>query len=474
MKKFFLLLSLLSACVLSSCHKDKTSTQVTSITLSKVNNMKDVSYFVVVNSLDESLKAFSPDLDTSNIIPYLCAKSNSGDLEAVTFQYEMEGATDAAKSFAENNLFVVPLNFVSIGSNYIWLRNCRYYVTNENDCPEEMQSVLFELQSNVYQYIIRKKDGVVLKFKEVDILDRLYLDNSDFYIPMGCISPTEDGFYILTTKTDSRLIKVTDNNTSKPIVENVIPRNCYIESFVCQNNAVAAMGSLYSADAPWTPMVFFPDGNVETLSLRTDFDRIGSQYDVIFSVGGKVYCAICFKNQLDQSELSIYRLNIAENAVNVDSLCTQIVPFVYSDVAQYLPRYTEESTVAFMNGNRLISFSSETEQFETKEIAEFQNVIESYPSFDGCIYGYENNYLDKVLRYNVRTKDVSVFTIDKSDIVPFGYAPRPEFCASKNIFIQYGESIQGRDMTVVTDVLAQSAYSIEAEGKRVSTIYKIQ
>ena len=469
MKKYFFLMSLFLVCVMTGCRKNENNPQVTKVTLSKVD-IAGVSYLMVVNPIEESLKAYDLKADTSNLIPYLCARNNSGDLEVVTFQYEMEGATDAAKSFVENNLFVVPTSFVSIGQNYIWLRDCRYFMTNKDQCPEELQTVLSAFDNEIYQYIIRKKDGVVLDLSETESIVRLY-DNSDFYIPKGYISPTENGFYILTSMENARLIKVTDNNTSKPAVETIVPSNCYIGSFVRQNDVVAAMGL---TEERWKPMVFFPDGKIEIVNLRKDTNWEGGRYNVMFSVGGKIYCSVCFKNEFDQSELTTYRLNITELDVSVDSLCSQIVPFVYSDVAEYMPRYSEESTIAFMSGKKLISFSAETEKFEMKEIAEFSNVAESYPSLDGCIYGYENNLLEKVYRYNVNTKEATEIMIDKSSVVPFGYAPRPEFSASKNIFIQYGENSQGHDMTVVTDITVQSAYYIEAEGKRVSSIYKLQ
>lgn len=470
MKKLLFLSCVLSVCIISGCNKNESSPNVKSVTLSKVG-MTDASYFVVVNPSKEALKSYNLKSDTiqrEKTIPYLCAMTHSGELEIVSFQYKMEGATDEAKAFVENNLFVVPTSFVSIGQNYIWLRDCRYYVTDETNCPAELQTVISELKNDIYQYVVRKKDGGILDLSEIDHITRLY-DNSDFYIPKGYISPTENGFYVLS----SNLLKVTDNNDSKPIIETVLPDNCLINSFVCQNDAIIAMGRERSEDGIWKPMVFYPDGKIDILRLNTKvWDK--ASYDVVFSANGIIYYVNCIKNELDQSELTTYRLTIGDNTVFVDSLCTQIVPFVYSDVAQYLPRYTEESTVAFMNGNRLISFSSETERFEMKEIAEFNNVVESFPSFDGCIYGYENNSLGKVYRYNLATTEVSELTIDKTAVVPFGYEPAPEFSASKNIFIQYGENTQGKDMTVVTDIATQTAYYIEAEGKRVSSIYRIQ
>ena len=477
MKKLFVF-CLLSVFVLSSCKKDDSETpQVKSISVTKIN-IENVSYFAIISS-NNNLKSYNlkSDSDTT-AIPLLCVVDSKGEMKKAFFQYDLDGASNAAKDFVENNLFIVPSEIIPIGNDYIWLHNTNYYVTNRDECPEEIKSAISLLQDDCFQYVIRKKDGGIINLEELkNAMPFIYEASSNSYMSNGYISPTENGFYVRESREFSRIITVIDNGSSTPTIEYIWPNDYAINYFVHNNeDYLVAMASPYPLleDILWQPIVLFPDGRIETILEQENLLLNRKRNGTFVSVDNKFYYIVAYKNQKDESEVVTYRLNCTQNKVELDSIRTQIVPFVYSDIDYAMPRYSENSTIAFMSRNKLITFSSEKEMFETKEITEFRNVTESFPSTDGCIYGYEDNSLNKIYCYNTITEEVSIHTIDKSSIsTQFLHYPHPKFDASGNIFVQSGANTQGKGMIVITDINTDTATPIEANAGIVYLVYKL-
>ena len=223
MKKLFVF-CLLSVFVLSSCKKDDSETpQVKSISVTKIN-IENVSYFAIISS-NNNLKSYNlkSDSDTS-AIPLLCVVDSKGEMKKAFFQYDLDGASNAAKDFVENNLFIVPSEIIPIGNDYIWLHNANYYVTNRDECPEEIKAAISLLQNDCFQYVIRKKDGGIINLEELkNAMPFIYEASSNSYMSNGYISPTENGFYVRESREFSRIITVIDNGSSTPTIEYIWP-----------------------------------------------------------------------------------------------------------------------------------------------------------------------------------------------------------------------------------------------------------
>ncbi|MCQ2958809.1 MAG: hypothetical protein MJ198_01285 [Bacteroidales bacterium] len=475
MKKL-VLLAATATIALFSCKKNNDVAQVKNVVLSHIN-ITEAAYLAVGENAKQNLLK-SETTEEQDTMPKLFVIDLDGTMQSIQFQYNAPGISNESREFLNKNLQVLPISFISVGNEYIWMRNCKYVLTDEENYPEELESFVSSLKysTNEYQYLIRKKDGSVIDMNQLKE-DFLSIDPyNDYQVPSGKLYPIENGFYISVADPNPRVVKVTDNGTNVAEITTVAQAN--LNNFVVNKNGIVA-GMCYQEDTSYDgytmkPLVFFPNGTSETIYTYKNWES--GKNNVIVSIAGKWFFISAIKNYADKSEISIFRISVEDQTVAIDSVRTQIVPFVYSSISNSMPRYSESSVVSYIENGYLVTFDAETEQFSSIEVPEFKTK-DCFQGLNGNMYAYENNLLEKIYVYDVTKKEVSTINTDKSSIVAtWGYAPTPEFNASKNAFIQYGQNVNGNFMTVVTDCITGKALcseSLETEGIKVSLLYKL-
>ncbi len=391
LKLFAVAMMLVLAC--TGCKKDNNNGGGGSNSLSNLNlknmNLSHAQMLALAESVSKDDADYTP----------LYIVNEDGVLESVEYTIEVEG-DDGLVNLVKANLQLKVHYIYQIGTDWIWLFDCRHFYPGIEELPEDERIAILDLISDYdgIHYLVRKADGAIFRWtlesgRPWNIVNYGLERPSDFY---GVVEQYGDDIVEVKNDVDYSQIYYLDDKGNHIDVSTMIPDGIYPQSvYPAYNDGVVGATIAYNilnGYLNYQQFVIFPSSLKMAQVVVPNYPNALYTHSQLVMVDNSLY--VMTANQYesyDETDFRKVQVNLQDETVSVSPQLVTIdseVKLQPNTIGYQYPVFHGDKIFWLQNG-KINSLFPETSYYNTIDLpAYYPNDAQEY--VDGVAYVINN------------------------------------------------------------------------------------